>query len=352
MIAGKLLVRGANYAVAMAVGKRAGPADATAPAKRTAARVERVSAGLEELDRWLSDQVRGGLAGFDRAGYSHVDHMAARMVDAQAPGVASMLRSIPAELTGVGWPERVLSQLASLHLLIQAHRELDSLPPDLAATVRARVGYPISKSHVLASPGVPDRWLALGMVDTVEFRLETRRVWLWGTSTSRWALWLNFAPPGGYLDATILPGQALVSKIHFYLGSGQYRALLGELDDRVVDQLGGAEDRVTSESLADVQHRFAELLAADPWATRMPAVVEAAPIPGGRPGQPWLLRDSSGAACRLLEPRGEPWPLLACSGGEPVRIFGEWNGQELRPLSVLADQHGLPFSTSVLGRAA
>jgi hypothetical protein len=91
----------------MAVGKHAEPAvlaDPAAAAKRATVRVERVSAGLEELDRWLSDQVRGGLAGFERTGYYHVDHMAARMVDAQAPGVASLLRSIPADLTGVGWP--------------------------------------------------------------------------------------------------------------------------------------------------------------------------------------------------------------------------------------------------------
>ena len=49
---------------------------------------------------------------------------------------------------------------------------------------------------------------------------------------------------------------------------------------------------------------------------------------------------------------GEPWPLLARSGGEPLRVFGEWNGQEFRPLGVLADDGGLPFSTSVAGRAA
>jgi hypothetical protein len=350
-----MLVRGANYAVGMAVGKRAEQADLADPAaaaKRATARVERVTAGLEELDRWLSDQVRGGLAGFERAGYSHVDHMAARMVDAQAPGVASMLRSIPAELSGVGWPERVLSQLASLHLLIQAHRELDSLPTELAATVRSRVGYPASKSQVLAGPGVHDRWLALGMVDTVEFRLETRRVWLYGSTTSRWALWLNFAPPGGYLDATVLPGQAFGAWFHFYPGSGQYRALIGERDDEDDDQLTAKDYVPASVSFADVQRRFAELLAADPWATRMPAVIDAAPIPGRRAGEPWHLRDSYGSACRLLDPYGEPWPLLARSGGEPLRIFGEWNGQELLPLSVLADQHGLPFTTSVLGRAA
>ena len=76
-----------------------------------------------------------------RAGYAHFDTMAARMVDAQAPGLAGMLRSIPAEFASVGWPSRVLEQLGALHLLIQAHRRLDDLPSDLAATVRARIGY-------------------------------------------------------------------------------------------------------------------------------------------------------------------------------------------------------------------
>ena len=48
-------------------------------------RHERVSAGLRELETWLADQVRGGLA---TATWGHADAVAARMVDAQAPGVA------------------------------------------------------------------------------------------------------------------------------------------------------------------------------------------------------------------------------------------------------------------------
>ena len=100
-------------------------ADPAAAAKRAAARAERVAAGLDELDQWLCDQIRGGIAGLERAGYAHFDTMAARMVDAQAPGVAGMLRSIPAEFASVGWPSRVLEQLGALHLLVQAHRRLD-----------------------------------------------------------------------------------------------------------------------------------------------------------------------------------------------------------------------------------
>ncbi len=122
----------------------------------------------------------------------------------------------------------VLELLGALHLLIQAHRRLDELPADLAATVRARIGYPVSKSEVLASPGVIDHWFAVGMVDTAEYRLDTRRVWLYGAASGRWAVIMSFAPPGGPLDDTVVAGHVVHARMHFYPGSGQFRALVGE----------------------------------------------------------------------------------------------------------------------------
>jgi hypothetical protein len=330
-------------------GARRQLSDPEAAARRAALRAERVAAGLDELDRWLRDRIRSGLAGLEHAGYAEIDRIAARMVDAQAPGVANLLRAIPAELAGPGWPARVLEQFAALHLLIQAHRRLGELPPDLQATVRSRVGYPVAKQDVLARPAVADRWLAVGMVDVVEFRLETRRVWLHGQTTGRWALWLNFAPPGGYLDTRVLPGQLLDAELHFYPGSGQQRALIGrqvDLGETVHRQIPTA-----TKTLADVQRRFATLLAEDPWASRMPALIEATPIPRAS-GEPWLLRDRAGTACRLVDPSGEPWSLLARSGGQPIVLFGEWDGRALRPLGVLPDDHGLPYSVVASGQAA
>ena len=124
--------------------------------ERLAARAERIAGGLVELEQWLRDQVAQGIAQLGQGGYGPIDQMAARMVDAQAPGVAGLLRSLPSELSGDGWPARLLEQLGALHLLIEAHRRLDELPPELAATVRSRVGYPVSKADVLARPhGVP-----------------------------------------------------------------------------------------------------------------------------------------------------------------------------------------------------
>jgi hypothetical protein len=330
-------------------GARRQLSDPEAAARRAALRAERVAAGLDELDRWLSDRIRSGLSGLEHAGYAEIDRIAARMVDAQAPGVGNLLRAIPAELAGPGWPARVLEQFAALHLLIQAHRRLTDLSPDLQATVRSRVGYPVAKQDVLARPGVADRWLALGMVDVIEFRLETRRVWLHGQTTGRWALWLSFAPPGGYLDTTVLPGRSLDAEVHFYPGSGQQRALIGRpvvLGETVRRQMPTA-----TETLADVQRRFATLLAEDPWASRMPALLEATPIPRAS-GEPWLLRDRAGTACRLVDPTREPWSLLARSGGEPIVVFGEWDGKALRPLGILPDDHGLPYCVVASGQAA
>ena len=318
--------------------------DPAAAEKRAAARAERVARGLDELDQWLCDQIRGGIAGLNRAGYAHFDTIAARMVDAQAPGVAGMLRSIPAEFATVGWPSRVLEQLGSVHLLVQAHRQLDELPSALAATVRARVGYPVSKSDVLALPGVADHWFAVGMVDTAEYRLDTRRVWLYGAASARWALIMSFAPPGGPLDDTVMAGHLLHARLHFYPGSGQFRALVGDQSTATA-----APTMPPAESIAELRARFAQLVGSDPWATRMPAVIKAVPVRGTGT---WRMRAAGGECCEVIDLAEEPWPLLARSGGEPIEVFGEWSHRGFRPLSLIGADATEPFTTAVVVQAA
>src|SRR6266545_2074241 len=204
--------------------------------KATLRRAARVAAGLDELDRWLADQVRGGLAGAAKLGYAHWDAMAARLIDAQAPGAARLVRnladyagdperlltelgllrllaagfarldSLPPELAAtvrlrVGLPvaaeevldpERLLTELGLLRLLAAGFARLDSLPPELAATVRLRVGLPVAAEEVLAGAPVRDRWQVLGVRDEPENDLMVCRVWLRGAQTGRAALVLSF----------------------------------------------------------------------------------------------------------------------------------------------------------------
>jgi hypothetical protein len=309
---------------------------------RQAQRADRVRLGLEELDVWLSDQVRGGLAALQRAGYGRVDQVAARMVDAQAPGVASTLRSLPARYVGDSWPGHTLEHLALLRLLVAAHRRLDRLPADLAETVRSRVGYPVSKDSVLARPAVRDRWAVLGLVDVPDYRLTTRRVWLRGERTGRWALLLSFAVAGAGLDETVLPGSTLDADLHFYPGAGQLRGLVGTEHSRA-----GSVPDVPGVSVTEAASAFGDLLTADPWAERLPVVLAGAPLPPASDGGRWRFRSADGGVVPL--PAGaEAWPLLARSMGDPIDVMGEWSHQGFHPLGFLPHPLDPVFSVEVL----
>ena len=91
---------------------------AAAKDKRVAERQRKVEIGLEELERWLRDLVRQGLAHAQQQSARYWDGMAERLWDAQARGLANWLRelaSIPA--SGEGWGERLLAQLGSLAIV-------------------------------------------------------------------------------------------------------------------------------------------------------------------------------------------------------------------------------------------
>ncbi|MFF0528857.1 DUF5691 domain-containing protein [Nocardia amikacinitolerans] len=189
----------------------------------------RVTAGLAELDIWLGDQVRTGLAQADRS-YQAFETIAARMVDAQAPGVAGALRRLPLIMaTRADWPEPVLREYARLHLLVAAHRRLDDLAPALRASVRTHIGYPNPAEAVRGEPPVRDQWMTLGVRSTEDDRLHTRRTWLYGRRTHRWALLVDhaFGAPAFPATAPVL-GHMAEADLHYYPAAAPLRALWGE----------------------------------------------------------------------------------------------------------------------------
>ncbi|HEY9906166.1 MAG TPA: SWIM zinc finger family protein, partial [Thermosynechococcaceae cyanobacterium] len=101
-------------------------ADPIAQAKRAAERQRKVSAGIQELRLWLDDRVRQGLATLPQESYQVWDTIAARMVDAQAPGLARQLRELAGIIhTGADWSHRVLERLGRLYLLIEGFERIE-----------------------------------------------------------------------------------------------------------------------------------------------------------------------------------------------------------------------------------
>ncbi|MER5207106.1 SWIM zinc finger family protein, partial [Streptomyces sp. NPDC002825] len=99
----------------------AGPADPEAARRRAERRAARITSGAQELEQRLADLLRGGLAAAGQAGYGLWEETAARMVDAQAPGLAGRVRKLGAiPGSGPGWPVRLLEECALTHLLDRA----------------------------------------------------------------------------------------------------------------------------------------------------------------------------------------------------------------------------------------
>jgi hypothetical protein len=331
---------------------------------RRAQRAERVASGLSELEEWLRDQVRVGIpvapesgasatsAGRNSAGRNsvgrnsavrgaaggHADAMAARMNDAQAPGVAGLLRDLSlVPRSGEGWPGRLLAGYAELHLLARAHERLGELPPGLAATVRSRIGYPTASQEVLARPAVPDRWLVTGVRDLPDATVPTRRIWLRGRQGGRWAMLLAFAAPGGSWNdpgmAMLTAGAELDAALHYYPGEPPLRALIGARQAAPPGQRPPTPAGGVAALLAD----WSAAVAADPWLPGWPALLAGTPVaPPGESGQ-WHLVDAVGAALPIRYSESL-WTLLAISGGHPVTIAGEL---EPAGLTALTAWHGI-----------
>jgi hypothetical protein len=315
--------------------KAAAPADPQAARRRSEQRAERITAGAAELEQRLADLLRGGIAAAEQAGYGLWEETAARMVDAQAPGLAARVRELGAlPSSGPGWPVRLLEECALLHLLDRGWLRRERLPDGLAATVRSRVGLPGSPD----GPPARDRWLVLAQYDTSDGRLTTRRIWLYGSESGRTALLLSYGAAGRSPDLALPVGLALDAEVSGYPGAGQLRAALGEQfappAPTTVRPLG-----VTTAAAAA---RYGEALQADPWLDSVPVTLSRViPTPVE---ESWQLADADGGTALPLTPSASArpglWRMVALSGGAPVTVFGECGHRGFTPLTAWPESAG------------
>ena len=245
--------------------------------RRAAERAARVAAGLAELDRWLADLVRTGLAApawpptppgtgwppaWSTARPARWPTGSAAWPAGSAPGPAGRSTCWPSWASSTCWPA--------------PDGAPGGLPAELRDGVRAAIGWPVRQDDVLATPPVTDRWWVAARSDTQEDRIVVRRTWLRGEASGRWGMVLSFAAYGQTLDAALPVGGSLVGDLHFYPSpapcgrwSGRWPAPAvprgrrggppaATVGRRACEEVGGAAGR-------------------EPWLERWPLTVRAAP---------------------------------------------------------------------------
>ncbi len=310
------------------------------PAKSAAAlqfgpdekRLKLMANGFAALEQWLLDLVRQGLAYAEAQPSDFWEAAAAGMVDAKLGAIGARIRQWPRLFGEADWPDRLLSEIASLQLLAQAFRRRETLPAGMQYDLLGQAGVKFKKDEVLKQPGVADHWLVMGQVEGADEQLRYRRTWLLGERSQQMALLLDFAVGNRSFEMDWLPGSAIRGTLAFYPSAYPQRALVGKFSastDPFEGLIGYADFGV-------FLREYAAALAANPWLNRFPALLDEVIPTWGAEGA--VLVDTHRRALTVTTTNASAWRLIALGAGRPLSVFGEYDGGRLSPLAAFVDQ--------------
>jgi hypothetical protein len=280
-------------------------AEARAAAARERNRLDReasVRAGLDELDLWLEDQVERGMAAFVAQSSAACRVIAQRLVDAKAPGLASRLDGLSARLFSLPEATRALAaieELGQLHLLAEAYRRQEELPPGLRADVRQAVGWTVAREALLEdqhAERVAGVWRVVAVLSEVQpDRLRRIETWLRLEGAGRFALLLDFVPIATGASASgYVVGERLEAELVFYPSAAPLRALV--VRSAGAQATGDALDLAQS-TLGEAYAAYESALQAQPWVAAWPLSFREARV--RRAGKALFVCDAKGGADAL-----------------------------------------------------
>jgi hypothetical protein len=320
-----------------AEGAAAAPAEAdpqtearrqAAAEKRAADTRRQVAAGLEDLELWIADQLRTGLAGFLGEAPERCRRIAARLVDAKAGALAGRIDEAPARLLALPAEERIDAAIAEFGKLTLAARAWRAEPED--PELRREVVSAESREELLADAAAlrcASTWEVLGE------RTLTRRdglvsvaTWLMNLADGgpRFALLLDFFPASaGRRSGAFAAGQRFAAELAFYPARAPLRAVIAERQEA-----GEESDAPWPAAACDPLAAHAEALLAAPWRLETPVLLPPGRLAEDAAGRAWWVGEGLALP---LEADAPPFAFGAAFSG----AAGLWNGARL---SLLAGQ--------------
>jgi SWIM zinc finger len=318
-------------------------AAARAHAQRQRLKADReaaVLAGLDELDRWVLDQLTQGLAAFAPRSQTAVRALTTRLVDAKAGALAGRLDRLATDLFRVPEEQRAdvaIEQLAALTLIAAAYRNQERLPPPLREDVRRAVGWTAKREELLAdtaAPRISSTWIVAANLSEVQpDKLRRLETWLVnatavGADDPRVAVLIDFVPvSGGAFGFPYEPGEHLEAEIVFYPSAAMLRGLLVS---RKPVSVAAAWPKAHG-GLGPALDAFAARLGVLPWLDAWPLVAEDVEIRTAGKGA-LVLADAAGHA--LPFDRGQIDALLPMVGLAKLSVVFLWDGRLARVLAV------------------
>ncbi len=187
--------------------KKDKPVDEAAQAKRQQARQQKVEDGVQDLLLWIKDIIRNGLVNVPEKEAVYFENMSKRMVDAQAPGLANMVKGLgEVNFYQEGWQTAFLDQIVRIYLVLSGFMQSEQLGEGLQQDIRQAIGFTQNQEALKEQPGITDTWLIMGKQTSEEDNLAVERNWLYGIHSKMYALVLQFLRGAKYYFFAIDPG--------------------------------------------------------------------------------------------------------------------------------------------------
>lgn len=302
--------------------------------KTRAKRLLQMEEGLNELDLWLNDVVRQGLANLEVQPPDFWEEIAGRLVNAKCGKLARRVRHLPTLFGQPNWHERMLAEIGELYLLLKGFKNIQQLPPALQQEMLNQAGINVKKEELIDVKGVQDTWLVIGQTEgkDEDSNLFFRRTWIAGEKSQKVALLLEYAWGTNPYETNFKPGNQFRGEVVYYPSAFDLRVSLRNFQTVAEPFLINGYEHFNHFAKA-----YANAVGANPWLLVFPAILENV-IPVFEKDA-FFLVDEQQKMLPLKTDEETAWTTLALSGGQPITVFGEFENQAFVPLSaILADQ--------------
>ena len=304
------------------------PVDEAAQAKRQQARQNKVADGIEELRLWMKDIVRNGILNIPEKGFAYFENMAKRMVDAQSPGLANMIRILgESNFYAEGWQRRFLDQLAAIYLITVGYSNSDSLDVILQQDIKTWIGFTQNQEELKAQTGITDTWLILSKQTFEVDNITTERNWLFGTTSNKYALVLQFIVRGQGGVHTFTPGMFTQAELVFYPSVAPLRAIVKrQIATNAVNSFA------TFHNWQEVSETETLLSSIMPVRSDRPFIIQQ--LKPVQYNNQWWLQDAEQKMMQLKNEYKTIWKILSLSGGDAMNMVVIGKEDKYEPVGV------------------
>lgn len=309
--------------------KKDKPVDEVAQAKRQQARQQKVGDGIQELLLWSKDIIRNGLLNVPEKGAIYFENMGRRMVDAQAPGLANMVKALgEVNFYREGWQTDFLDQLTRIYLVLSGFTNSELLSEPLQQDIRNAIGFTQNQEALKEQTGVTDTWLVMGKQTTEEDNLTVERNWLYGINSNAYALVLQFFVRGQSITSLPLtPGLFVEAELVYYPSVIPLRAIIKkQINATAIAAFKGFEDWG---QVVEAETQYSSQV---PFRNERPYIIEQLrPV---QHNQQWWLQDTAHAMMPVSSGFRNIWKLLSLSGGAALNMAVVGKEKTFTPIGV------------------